>query len=201
MPTLMNMTTQNIEQTLTELTKAWVQDNIHDFPLLKTSMLQKEPIPAIMDELRKHIQTLQQQEEARITRALQVEAIRNQTTHDEQEAIRDKQEEHDDNVDVIGSRIETLRYELHNRGQEKEKIKYNLEDARDAKLDAKVKELINQAIINQIREDETQSDNDKRDARTDKNLEHDLDAVEQKIIEANAQLTQKKAAVQARACP
>jgi len=75
MPTLMNMTTQNIEQTLTELTKAWVQDNIHDFPLLKTSMLQKEPIPAIMDELRKHIQTLQQQEEARITRDLQVEAI------------------------------------------------------------------------------------------------------------------------------
>ncbi|MDF1827465.1 MAG: hypothetical protein P1U39_04220 [Legionellaceae bacterium] len=198
MPTLMNMTTQNIEQTLTELTKAWVQDNIHDFPLLKTSMLQKEPIPAIMDELRKHIQTLQQQEEARITRDLQVEAIYTQTTHDKQEAIRDKQEEHDDNVDVIGSRIETLRYELHNRGQEKEKIKYNLEDARDAKLDAKVKELINQAIINQIREDETQSDNDKRDARTDKNLEHDLDAVEQKIIEANAQLTQKKAAVQAR---
>lgn len=198
MPTFMNMTTQNIEQTLTELTDAWVQENIHDFSLLKTSILEKAPIPSIMSELHKHIQTLQQQEEARITQALQVKAIHTQITHDEQEAIRDKQEEHDDNVSFIASRIETLRYELRNRGQEKEKIKYNLEDARDAKLDAKVKDLINQAIINQIHEDKNQLNNDQRDARTDVNLEQDLITVKQKINEAEERVKQKNADVQAR---
>lgn len=113
MPTFMNMTDQNIKQTLTELTEAWIQENIHDFSLLKTSILQEKPIPAIMSELHKRIQALQHQEEERIIRQLKITAIHTQKTKDDQEAIADKQEEHDDNVGVIASSIETLRAQWH----------------------------------------------------------------------------------------
>lgn len=198
MPTLMNMTAQDIEQTLTELTGTWIQQNIHDFSLLKTSILKKEPIPSIMIELQTHLQTLQQQEKERVTQALQITAIHTQKTKDDQEAIADKQEENDDNVGVIASSIDTLRAQSANMTRQKEQIKNKLEAERHEKLDTKVNELINQALFNQIREDEAQSDNDQRDKRTDENLENHLHAVEQLIPEANMRVTQKTEAVQAR---
>ena len=75
MPALTSLAVQNIEQALYELTERWIKQNIHDFTLLKTSILKKEPISSIITELHQQIQALQQQEEERITRQLQITAI------------------------------------------------------------------------------------------------------------------------------
>jgi DNA repair exonuclease SbcCD ATPase subunit len=198
MPTLTRLTVQNIEQTLSELTGTWVQQNIHDFTLLKTSILNKEPIPSIITEIHKQLQTLQQQEEERITQHLQTTAIQLQKTNDADEARQDKQEEYSDDVAVIASNIENLRVACASMEQQKEQIKNRQEEARKEKLDTSVKDLINQALLNQIREDETQTDQEQRDAHTDAQLEQDLTEVEQKIAETKIRVNTKTKAVQDR---
>jgi hypothetical protein len=198
MPTLTSLTVQNIEHVLYELTEKWIQQNTHDFPLLKTSMLKKEPIPSIVTELRQQIQVLQQQEEERITRQLQITAIERQKTNDEHEASQDKQEEQNDDVSVIASNIENLRLECAHRMEQKEQIKNRQEKARKEKLDTSVKELINNALLNQIRKDEAQADQEQHDALKDEHLEGNLSAVEQEIAEAKIRVNAKTKAVQDR---
>ena len=193
------LTDQTARQRLSAITQGWLgAPDDTNFNIIKRTLLQQKPIAAVIERFVKSMKELQQQEMHDMIYQLQLSAAQTQKLADEQEAKADAQQASDDNPDLIQKKIQFSNAGIVQLKQQQDVLQTSLNLERQNTLSETLQSLINQALLNQVNEDDIAAAADQKTADKDSQLETILRDLENQMPLAKQKQEQCEKAVKDR---